>query len=650
MPGAVRSIAVVVSDINQEYQSSVLSGAGNYAARHGIRLCSFTDSGRMIGSSSHDTGEYNIYQLIQYSFFDGVLMLTNTIPNLKVRQPIFDAASEAGIPTVVLDAESPHAASVCIDNYHAMRAIAEHLTDVHGCRRICYVSGPSVNPENTARQRAVEDVLSERGLSLSPELIWHGLFRSQDGTDAAEYLLRAAKETDPEKHIDFPDAIICANDIMAIAVMNTLDANHVRVPEDVLVTGFDHTFEGRNFEPELTSVERPLYNAGARAMELLCSGEATPGKKIMLQTSSSFAGSCGCTGCTASSLRDFKTERFRQMDHITADTRLCNRMSCAFAECETPEAMMDVLGDLAAELNCEGFYICLNSDWDGALDSVVTDEYEVRAEEFRTSGFPETMHLMLCLENGVRREGCDFPSEQMLPALLDPESAGDSFYFFPLHFRTRSFGYCVIRGGTTALESASLYSFMITIGNALEHVRKVRCTNAMVQRLERLYILDALTGIFNRNGFARETREPYQHALETGTPVMVMFADLDGLKDINDHFGHPGGDAALRAVGNALKNVCTGGEIYARFGGDEFLIFAVGATQEHGEAIAKAVGEELVRYNAEAQHPFLVSASIGFCIEVPQPHTSVFQIVAEADMQMYEQKKKRMPSKYLRKY
>lgn len=646
MPGKLRSIAVVVSDINQEYQSSVLSGAKHYAAEHGIRLCHFADMAAVTHSAAHDIGEYNIYRLIRFERFDGLLFLSNTVPSPETRQKIMNAARQAGIPVVVLDDKQPGASSVCIDNYGAMRQIAEHITDVHGCRRIFYISGPAANPESAERLRAVQDVLKERGLPLPPEMIWMGHFHSEDGTEAAAALLKAAWE----QNQPLPEAIICANDIMAITAMNTLAANGVRIPEDVRVTGFDHSAEGRNFEPELTSVERPLFAAGERAMEMLCSGTATDGAAVMMQTSPFFAASCGCTGTSADPPAQFKRERFRQMEQIAADTHLCSRLSCSFAECETPEQMMDVLEQALPEISCDGFYFCLNSDWAGDPEALVTLEEAAPHEEFRTEGFPETMHLMLCRENGERRPTCDFPSAELLPALSSPATQGDSFYFFPLHFRSRSFGYCVLRNGTAALQSTSLFSFMMTLSNALEHVRKVRCTNAVVDRLEELYILDALTGIFNRNGFARETRAPYQLAIEQKRPVMVMFADLDGLKYINDHFGHPGGDSALRAIGQALREVCTHGEIFARFGGDEFLIFSVGASGADGDALAAAIQQALHDYNERMQQPFLVSASIGYHIEVPQPHTSVFQMVAAADAQMYEEKKKRTTSKYLRKY
>lgn len=646
MPGTVRSIAVVVSGINQEYQSSVLTGAAQYAAEHGIRLCHFADMGGIIGSAAHDIGEYNIYRLIRYAAFDGLLLLGNTVLSAENRAAVFRAAKASGIPAVLVDAKEDFAASVCIDNYHAMRQVVEHMLDVHKCSRVFYLSGPAANPESADRLRAFRDVFAERGLSVPPKMIRMATFTSGDGTAAAESLLEAAKQGDP-----LPEAVVCANDIMAIAVMNTFIANGVRVPEDVRVTGFDHSFEGRNYEPELTSVGAQLTEEGKTAMELLCTGKATPGAVTMLHSQPFFSRSCGCKNSAAESEHRFKQVRFRQMERIAADTRLCNRLSCSFAECETPQAMMDVLAELILELNCTGFWFCLNSDWAGNPETLTTPEYGTLHEEHRIEGYPEQMHLLLAWENGERKNTCDFSVGEMLPQLAekaDPQNGG--LFFLPVHFRSRTFGYCVLRGPIACVSSPLLLSLTITLGNALEHVRKVRCTNDVVDSLERLYILDALTGIYNRNGFARETREPYQQAIEQKKPVMVMFADLDGLKYINDHFGHSGGDTALRAVGRVLQQVCTHGEIFARFGGDEFLIFSVGAAPEQGASLTKAIQDALAKYNDEAQEPYLVSASIGYYIETPQPHTSVFQMVAEADARMYEKKKKRTPSKYLRKY
>ena len=654
MSGTVRKLAVVASGINEEYQSSVLEGIRQYAATHPVKVCHFVDLGGVIGSDAHDHGEFNIYHYINLKDFEGIIMLANTIQSKEAQQKLFAAVRAAGIPAVVLDTEAEGMTALRIDNYKAMRSIVEHIVQKHGCRRINYIGGPETNPEGIERRRAVLDVLAEYGIHPEPRRIYDGHFMSEDGTAAARQFLADAADRNPDTHLDFPEAIICANDNMAIAAMNTLCEAGINAPEDVLVTGFDYTYAGRNYSPELSSVERPLVASGYRACEMILNGEITPNEThvTVLDTEAHFIHSCGCAGETSSdNIRAFKKVCFRQMEQSVNDSRLNNRMNCAFAECDTPQQMMTQLRPFVLEMNCDDFYLCLNSDWAGDTEAILAvAEGSTEQEQYRVDGYPETMNILLGCENGEFFEDREFPSSEMLPALNEEPDQGKCYYFFPLHFRDRAFGTCVLCGGESAMYSPSIFSWMITIGNALEHVRKIRATNAVVNRLERLYVLDPLSGIFNRNGFAKETRSPYEFAARHHLPVIVMFADLDGLKQINDHFGHQAGDTAIRAVGQAIQNVCRHDEVYARFGGDEFLIFAADRTETDGDKLVQMLQAEFRRFNETGEHPFTLSASIGFYVAVPQPNTSVFHMVSVADQKMYEEKKKLRTSRYLRKY
>lgn len=645
MPDSIRSVAVIVSGINQEYQSSVLSGIRQYAAEHGVTLCHFADMGGCISSPAQDRGEFNIYRLINYSAFDGVILMSNTVPSDAERSRIISEVRRAGLPAVVIDANVPGLSSLCIDNYAAMAQITEHVITEHGCSRIAYVSGPAGNPESDDRLRAFRDTVSAHELDPLSCGIYETDFLSEDAEQAALQILRSAAQPGASA----PQAVICANDVTAVAVMHTLSEAGCRIPEDIIVTGFDGTYAGRNYAPELSGILRPFFETGYRACEMLTQGRQE--QHLVLDTVLHRAQSCGCSkASTADSGRSFKAECYRNQDAFSADARQTDRMSCALAECDTPEQLALHLREFVRDLPCDSFYVCLGSDWAGDTDALLSAASAGMKEQYRKEGYPERMTALIAYENGRFFEGIDFPSRKMLPEPVDSDpEPGRCCYFLPLHFRDRAFGYCVICGNAVPISSPLLFSRMIALGNALEHVRKVRATNAVVTRLERLYILDPLSGIYNRNGFARETRAGYLRAIREQLPVMVMFADLDGLKQINDQYGHRAGDTAIRAVGLAVRNVCKRGEIYARFGGDEFLIFAVNATEEYGRTLAAAIGEELRCFNLQSDQPFTLSASIGFHIEVPQPRTSVFQMVSVADQKMYDDKKKKSTSKYLRR-
>ena len=106
---------------------------------------------------------------------------------------------------------------------------------------------------------------------------------------------------------------------------------------------------------------------------------------------------------------------------------------------------------------------------------------------------------------------------------------------------------------------------------------------------------------------------------------------------------------AIRALGQCLKLACKNGEIYSRFGGDEFLVFAVNYTEEKAKLLELSILDEFRNYNETHNNPFQVDASIGYHIEVPGPDMPIFALITLADQRMYEQKKRKKTSRYLRR-
>jgi LacI family transcriptional regulator len=161
-------------------------------------------------------------------------------------------------------------------------------------RRLFYVDGPQTAPDAKERRRAVADVLQAH-----PEAhlvgSYDGLFSVASGEDSAAAMLTRHGTA-------LPDAVICANDQMAIGVLHALAKARVRVPEDTAVTGFDDIFLGGLVEPTLTTVHQPMRLLGEHACARLLERIATPGlppKVQLLPTELVLRASCGCPPGTA---------------------------------------------------------------------------------------------------------------------------------------------------------------------------------------------------------------------------------------------------------------------------------------------------------------------------------------------------------------
>jgi DNA-binding LacI/PurR family transcriptional regulator/signal transduction histidine kinase len=192
------------------------------------------------------------------------------------------------LPVVGVGMELEGIPGVLVDNSAGVHEAVAHLIEAHGLRRIAFIRGPRTSPEAEARYRAYLDGLKRHGLALDPDLVAEGDFTSAAGRDAVSLFL-------DRRRAEF-QAIISANDAMALDAIDALRERGVRVPDQVRVVGFDDIEEARYAIPPMTTVRQPSREQGSRAAELLLDlldGKPVP-RKVVLPTELVVRRSCGC--------------------------------------------------------------------------------------------------------------------------------------------------------------------------------------------------------------------------------------------------------------------------------------------------------------------------------------------------------------------
>jgi len=157
--------------------------------------------------------------------------------------------------------------------------------------------------------------------------------------------------------------------------------------------------------------------------------------------------------------------------------------------------------------------------------------------------------------------------------------------------------------------------------------------------LENLSLLDDLTGLYNRKGFLALAEHRVKLAYRSGEPFSVAFLDLDGLKGINDTFGHQAGNNALVDAANVLRDSFRQSDILARLGGDEFAVFIAEAEESKIAGIVGRIQQNLDACNSKSGCPFTLSFSIGIVSSNPDRHSDLETLLGRADKLMYEQKR-----------
>ena len=234
-----------------------------------------------------------------------LLKLTGKVDGLLIGEGILPPPALARLarrlPVVVVagDAALRGADVVAADNWSGAHAVVNHLVTDHGKRRLFHIDGPTSAPDATARRLAMQAIIEDLpGTVLIGS--YSGRFSVRSGEDAAARLLADFGGLRGNNSA-LPDAIVCANDQMAIGVLRTLTSRSIRVPEDVAVVGFDDIFPATLCDPPLTTVRQPIRGIGERACERLLERIAAPGlppEVALLPTELVIRSSCGCPSGT----------------------------------------------------------------------------------------------------------------------------------------------------------------------------------------------------------------------------------------------------------------------------------------------------------------------------------------------------------------
>lgn len=284
-------IGFIVDWLQDSYQGSVLTGAAEAARERGASLVVLP--GGILGGTHRNGAQRNqLYELLHPKRYDALVVMTGTLGNQLGEDVVSTLCSgfpKARVCSVAIALEdSP---SVLIDNRRGMQAAVEHLVTAHKLKRIAFIRGPVANMEAEERFWSYKDVLEAHGLPFDPRLVLQGDFQQDSGVDAVKTLLDERK-IDPQD----VDAIVAADDLMLLGVLDELKRRKIRVPEDIALMGFDDIEDARYASPPLSSVRQPFVEQGREAMRIaLASIEGkTPDKPVMLSTKDHFRRSCGC--------------------------------------------------------------------------------------------------------------------------------------------------------------------------------------------------------------------------------------------------------------------------------------------------------------------------------------------------------------------
>ena len=616
-------IAFLTVDWNYELVESTFHGLFQYTRDHPeVQICAFDCFGKDTGND-RDRSEYAIFRLPDLSRFDGVVIQGNQIILREAREAVERMVSASGIPAVTIGCVMEGCSLISFDNRQAQYDMTDHVIREHGARRLVYLTGHMENgcSEGSDRLEGFLAACRDNGIPDEDARVIRCTWRTSDGVNVARRYTRGDDI--------LPDAIICANDDMALGLIETLQEGGIHVPRDVVVCGFDDLSSAALSSPRLSTVHsdhsRLDYYAVDVLVDLIRGGEKRD--RFPYSYDLIFSESCGCRNVPRRGvLRDlfFRQTRFLRSFYVQQD-----KMAEDLFEAEDLPDLMKIISHNHSIFGCEKIYLCINAFYFDSYDKSMWPNY---AEDFDTT--------MVLYDAGSR--GRDdigglvrFPTSHLLPDRLMKKEP--FLIFYPLHYNTYSIGYIALNGICAASRLNLHESILTFLEIAIENVRKKSLLRNLNDTLDDLYVHDALTGLYNRFGLSRCGLQRYDDLLASEGSVQVLFIDMDDMKAINDLLGHEAGDTALKITARILKVTCSEDAFIMRFGGDEFVIIDSGKIRHLEDRILAAVEE----YNHTSSMPFSLSLSIGVVRTGSEDRLPVDDCIKAADSLMYRNKQKK---------
>ena len=624
-----KKIGVFISHIFGDYQQYLCKGIISKATEYGYSVDIFTTNDGET-SGEFGSGEDGILSIPNYQDLRGVILATDTYMDKNLTVRLLDTIrTSCSCPVVNIVKDEPSLLSVEIDNVTPIKELLKHLITTHNYKRICYVGSSCEEKYSKERLKVFKETMNHYKLPVTEENIY-----------IADYSLTATRQAIchfMEKDGRLPDAIVCYNDSIALNVEYALHKAGYSVPEDVAVTGYDNIEYGINNNPPLTSVEFPVFEMGVLAMDKILNALSgtEQERSTILPTNPVIRGSCGCKNKNCRPDAKYNLQLIRKINkrekHIMNDMN----MSSALLGITDIDEGMDTIEDFLYDIdNLKELYICLYSNWN-SLSKRVRRVANYSSPEENDSN---TILLKFGIKNGKRISECSFIKKSILPEYIYTDQS-TAYIYSPLYFKDKAFGYVAVAYKDNQISyDFNFISWLMNVSNMLKRINDNNELRLLVDKLETLYLKDELTGLYNRHGFVRFSQKIIEDAIANRTMVMVASFDLDGLKIINDNFGHLEGDFSIKVISKAIQSSITGSEICSRVGGDEFMIIAEDYDETKAAKLLHEINSYLDNYNKLYPKKYKISVSSGCHIAIPNDNEDIDTFIKESDQKMYTNK------------
>ncbi len=645
----MKNIAVLVYDLTVEYNIVVTDGITDFFKdKDDVHVIISTTNSPHNEAYQYEYQYWSAVELLKSKNIDAAIVVTNTYFN-TINLENLTKALEGLLPKPVISVSNPMGLAgnhyTCVSCEQAYDQIIEHLIKQHKKTKIAFLTAALTHsPESVEREKAFRAAMKKHGLEVNEDWIYDGDFTPKS---AYECFKEKFKKGDK---LPF-EAILCANDYMAAGCVSIFSDLGISVPEDVCIFGFDNAEVAVTCQPTLSTISQSVamtgYKAAELAYDILCG--KTVAEKAVIQSYSLFRQSCGCMD-----------KKMKLPGYYDVEGKFCEPASAAMNELQLFSNSLNDMATISHLLNMtdtvtrmhEFFNIVVNNlnvVHIGMLAMCTWDE-PVMLSPQDNFVLPEKARLLIMIENndGIKESyyekgGIEFdPRKEILPGGLSDKVHGN-YYLLPIFLQSDNYGYLICR---LPKNKYPIYTiFLKILINAFVHSyvysKKEEERAKLAEKNQNLNFqskTDELTKLFNRRGFYEYGQQLLDVSVAAGQSGSVFFCDLDGLKTINDTYGHEIGDLAIKTEAKVLRAAFRDSDLIGRLSGDEFGVVAPGLPARKIEVIRERFMSINEEFSKEAGLPFTLSISIG-PVDFTEDNKDLKDLLKAADKVLYEEKK-----------
>lgn len=619
MLNGFKMIGVCLTKVQDEVTSKFLQMLYHETEQTEYRLLVFNSFLDFFKKDKYGDGAASIYKLINFDLLDMLIIKNDCIYNKELIGQLIGEAKKRKVPVLILFGEQEGCFSLVRDSRSFFSELVEHVLTVHGPKEIGFLAGIKGETNSEERLESCRAVMARRGLTLKEENIAYCDYWE---LPVERTIDRWAKE----KRI--PEAILCANDTMASTACDCLRKHGYRVPEDVIVTGFDGIESVSYHEPRLTTCQEDIPALAKQCFEMI-RGAVERGEqpyRAEERYSLLLSESCGChkeVGVSyradagrlyslVQSMRTHESVIYNWADHLVENTDVSG------------------FGETIYRNILPGSSVALNSDFlVAARKNKITDP---------ENPFTEKMIILsACDEKYVKKNQEVFDLSEMVPDLAKNLEQNGMYIFQSIYVMDKVFGYYMLKTTELWEKAHRLHRFFrvmnLAFGTLVSRLQQEHLTSD----IERMRYRDALTDLMNMRGLVREIENRFDEVRQKRMSVSVYC--VPQYRFIYETYGLSEAEDAIRFISEALQLANPINTLLARLSENEFAVLNIeDPAVDIGEVITRAVSVffgVIESYNDDIEKDYFVEVNCGCTVVEPNWDGDIISFLKIASGEMY---------------